>query len=205
MKNTMNIIPNTSIEFLTELKGAWIHEVYVECSSLVGKGEVYSDNKMQKRTISTGIFDHLLTQMVVLHTRDHDFSFWTTEIENRPNEYPDLALVEVMKDPPSRFESQIARLASYPANAKIRTMEILNEHVQITEPGEQPFILTNTKAIIIHFDDKKIVLEKDCYWSECWAVTLLPNDAEYVFYDEWKEKADDDFAEYQVTMEHQFI
>lgn len=184
MKNTFNIIKNESLEIIKTIKG----------KSLKGISIDYGDQ-----------LNHTLSQMVVLHMENDTVSFWTTEIENRPDEYPDLAEITVQKETEEHLKFLTERLVRFDICQKIVSIEEIIEHVTITEPEEQPFILTNTKAIIIHFDEKKLIMEKDCYWFECWSVTLLPKGEDYTFYDEWKEKADDDPATYQVTMEHQFI
>lgn len=41
---------------------------------------------------------HALSQMVILHLSNEDISIWSEEVENRPDEYPDLARVCVFSE-----------------------------------------------------------------------------------------------------------
>ena len=104
-----------------------------------------------------------------------------------------------------RFKSQQQYYVSFQCNSIIQQIEIVNEHVTITESNSSSFILTNTKAIIIHLSGGKLILEKDCVWSEFWYISLLNAEDEYTFYNQWDEKADDDKTTYQVTLERYFI
>lgn len=202
MKNTTNVISAKDEELLRSIKGARIVEISIARSALAWR---MINEDEQEPVLDASSLDHLCSQMVVLHLENEVISFWTTEIANRKDEYPDLAHVDVIKDSQDRFNSLQCHYVSWHCDRIVQKVEIINEKVKIMEPNALPFILSNTKAIIVHFSNGKIVMEKECVWSETWQITFLNENAEYAFYDQWRESADDDKASYQVTLERYLI
>ena len=181
MKNTMNVLKDDSLAVLRDIKNATLKGISID----------YGDE-----------LEHTLSQMVVLHFQGFEVSLWTIEKENRPDEYPDLAEILVQKEMQIPSESQGASLVFFKINKKINNIEELIEHVTIQEPGEHPFTLTNTKALLFHLEKGTLVLEKDCYWSECWSVTLLENQDTYALYNQWEKRDVNDQTTYSVTIDH---
>ena len=111
MKNTYNIISDASVEILRQLKGQQVEDISVE---------------------QTDTLEHALPQMVILHLPNEDISIWSEEIENRPDEYPDLAQVCVFREQKGRWDSLGERLVRFP----------LGETVDSIVTGDIPPTLT---------------------------------------------------------------
>ncbi len=184
MKDTYNIIPNTSVDTLRQLKGQMVEGISVE---------------------HTNSLEHTLSQMVILHLSQGDVSIWSEEVENRPDEYPDLAQVGVFSEQKGHWNSLGERLVRFPLSETVDSVELITDTVTIQEKNQAPFILVNTKGIAIKFGSKTLWLEKGCYWSEVWEVTLVPKSDVYVFRDEWASSAADDDTIYQSKTEYQAI
>ena len=184
MKDTNNIIPDSSVEILRQLKGQRVDGISVELSSTL---------------------EHTLSQMVILHLSKEDISIWSEAVENRSDEYPDLAQVCVFREQKGRWDSLGERLVQIPLGETVESVEIITESVTIHEKNKRPFILSNTKGIAISFASNTLWLEKGCVWSEVLEVTLSPKNEEYVFHDEWAVPADDDDTAYQTKTERHMI
>jgi len=184
MKNTSNIITETSVEILRQLKGQHVEGISVE---------------------QTDTLEHTLSQMVILHLTNEDISVWSEEIENRPDEYPDLARICAFREQKGRWDSLGERLMRFPLGETVDSVELTTDTVTIEEKNQSPFILTNTKGIAIKFGSQTLWLEKSCYWSEVLDVTLTPNSEAYEFRDEWSSIAEDDDTIYHSKTEHQTI
>lgn len=184
MKDTNNRIHPQYTEILETLKGKKLEKVSID----------YGDS-----------LNHSLSQFVILHLPNESISLWSTEKQNCPDEYPDLAEISVCKETEEQRTPSELQLVSFPINETIKTIEEVIETVAITEPGKKSFAFTNTKAIIIHCDQSTLFLEKTCYWSEVWTITLQPKEANYTFYNEWNDVEKDDLTAYNVTLEHHQI
>ena len=184
MKNTNNIIPDASVEILRQLKGRQLESISVE---------------------QTDTLEHALSQMVILHLLNEDISIWSEEIENRPDEYPDLAQICVFREQKGRWDSLGGRLKHFPLGETVDSVELITDTVTIQEKNQSPFILANTKGIAIRFASKTLWLEKGCYWSEVLEVTLSHHSEAYAFKDEWSSPADEDDAIYQSKTQRQEI
>ncbi len=183
MKNTYNIIPDASVEILRQLRGRLVEGISVE---------------------QTDTLEHTLSQMVILLLSNEDISIWSEEVENRPDEYPDLAQICVFREQKGRWDSLGNRLVRFPLGETVDSVELITDTVTIQEKKQSPFILANTKGIAIRFGSKTLWLEKG-YWTGVLEVTLASNSEAYSFRDEWSSHADDDDTIYQSKTERRGI
>ncbi len=200
MRDTFNVIPESSKELLRTLEGKKIDLVSLDRVALIGTGFYDSYIESPDFPIDSSYVERLLTQQLTLQTQKLTLSLLTTEIANREDEYPDLALVEAHASSPEQLSNQCDDLASFTLGETVQDIEIVDERVVINKSGSAPFTFTNTKAIIIHCDTRKVIAEKNCFWAECWTVSILPKDTAYDFFNQWTEKPEDDPATYQMTL-----
>ena len=153
----------------------------------------------------TDTLEHTLSQMVILHLSNEDISIWSEGVENRPDEYPDLAQICVFREQKGRWDSLGNRLVRFPLGETVDSVELITDTVTIQEKRQSPFILANTKGIAIRFGSKTLWLEKGCYWSEVLEITLASNSEAYEFRDEWSSHADDDDTIYLSKTERRGI
>ena len=184
MKDTDNTVSNTVEEILCQLKGQLVESISVERSSAL---------------------DHTISQMVILHLPQKDISIWSEEVENRPDEYPDLAQISVYREPKGCWDSLGERLVLFPLGEVVDSVELITDIVTIKEKAQSPFHLFNTRGIAVKFGSKTLWLEKEYVWSEVLKVTLAPRSEAYVFQNEWTVPVDDDETTYQSETERRTI
>ena len=178
MKDTVNILSEESVNLLRQMRGKRLNSLFI-------------DNAQP--------LERALSQMIICDVSGKTFGIWSEEQPNRRNEYPDLARLVVLS-----YDKKIAQgfhetLHKVEFGQLIESIEVVTDEVEIIPYVENPFKLINTRAIVIHLEQKCIVIEKMCHWSEFLEVSIYTKQSLRFFSEEWSTPTEENSEKYVVN------
>ena len=164
MITTNNTISSVMLDDLKQCKGLMLDSVL--CTDEEYNGIIHS------------------IQVVVLRFQNFDIELWNEEQPDIPGELTDLAKIRVHVNPAKNLKSLAQKIEkdgtltpldfiSIDVKKMVCGIMIHNDKVKSFDSnGTEQFELDNTRAIVISLGEFFLHIEKQCFWSEIWNISI---------------------------------